>query len=109
MLQQYVPHFGERIDSITEAYNAKLPEEMNAYCAIDKYLKGRGFKCRAMPTSKPSERRLVYWRGNKRICVVVYYAGGDIRIEVPSNRLEVMVSHDILDDFIRDHLSQYVE
>lgn len=95
------------IDYVFEGYNAKLPDEINAYKSIDNHLKGQGFDRKQMPTAKPQERRFLYWKDDKRVTVTVYYAGGNIRIEIPGERTEAELSQEVLPDFVRDHLDPY--
>jgi len=62
-----------------------------------------------MPTSTPRERRFLYWKDNRRVIVTAYYAGRDIRIEIPGIRTEANITQSVLPDFINDYLLPYVE
>lgn len=94
---------------ITEGYNAKLPDEMNAYKAIDAFLKKNGFDRKEMPTAFPRNRRYVYWKGRMRVVVTSHYAGRDVSVEIPGIRTEAALSQQVLPDFIDKHLGPYVE
>ena len=106
MLEQFVPAFAEHV---FEGYNAKLPDEVNAYKNIDAFLKDKGFSRRSMPTATPQEKRFVYWNGSRRVVVTAYYAGRDIRVEIPGVRTEAAIAQSVLQDFINRHLLPYIE
>ena len=106
MLEQFIPTFAEHV---FEGYNAKLPDDINVYKNIDAFLSKRSFSKKSMPTSTPQERRFLYWNGSKRVIVTVYYAGKDIRVEIPGVRTEASMAQSVLDDFINRHLIPYIE
>ena len=104
MLDQFVPKFK---DHVFEGYNAKLPDDMNAYKNLDAQLKELGFKKRGMPTAKPEERRFMYWKGTKYVMVTAYYAGGDVYVEIPQQRTEVKLAQKTIGSFVNDHIRPY--
>lgn len=104
MLDQFVPKFQ---DHVFEGYNAKLPDDVNAYKNIDAKLKELNFKKRSMPTSKPEERRFMYWKGTKYVIVTAYYAGGDIYVEIPAQRTEAKLAQETIASFVNDHIVPY--
>lgn len=105
MLDEFVPNFS---DHIFEGYNARLPEEANAYKNMDAYLKNAGFSRRSMPTASPRDRRFLYWKGGKRIIVVAHYAGKEISVDIPGIRTEARLAQTVLPDFISGHVEPYV-
>lgn len=104
MLEQFVPRFD---DAVFEGYNAKLPDEENAYKEMDGRLNKMGFKRRSMPTARPTERRFMYWKGQKNVIVTVYYAGGYIYVEIPAKRTEARLAQNTVGSFISDHVEPY--
>ena len=104
MLDKYVPTFE---DSVFEGYNAKLPEDANAYKAIDTELKRMGFAKRAMPTSVPQDRRFMYWKDDKYVMVTAYYAGGEIYVEIPTRKTEAKLAQNTVADFVKDYIEPY--
>ena len=105
MLDQFVPTFDEQV---FEGYNAKIPDDINAFKNLDSFLKQSDFKRRAMPTAVPEQRRFVYWNGDKRVIVTTYYAGKDIQVEIPGIRTEASLTQTVLPDFIDTHLMSYI-
>jgi hypothetical protein len=105
MLEEFVPGF----DSfITEGYNAKLPDDVNAFSRIDSYLTEREFKRREMPAGSPKYRRFLYWKGKSRVVVTVFYAGKDIDVELQGARTHAKLTQAVIPDFIKNHLGPYV-
>jgi len=105
MLEEFVPNFDT---FITEGYNAKLPDEINAFSRVDSYLTENGLKRREMPTSSPKYRRFMYWKDGSRVIVTTYYAGKDINVELQGERTHANLTQAVIDDFIKDHLGPYV-
>lgn len=104
MLEEFVPGF----DSfIAEGYNAKLPDEINAFRRVDSYLTEKKFTRREMPAGSPKYRRFLYWKNKARVVVTVFYAGKDIDVELQGERTHANLTQAVIEDFIRDHLGPY--
>ena len=105
-MRDAIPTF---IEYLAEGFNAKLPDDINVYRNLHKYLVEKNFKYKQTPTTLASDRRFVYHRGSKTIIVVAHYAGKDIEVEIPRERTSARLAQDTLNDFIRDHVEPYVE
>ena len=101
-MEQIVPSF---IEYVAEGYNAKLPDELNAFKTLDAYLTSNNYQKREMPTSASHTRRFVYWRENSTIVVTAEYAGKDIYVVDRATKTEAKLNSNTLPDFISRHLT----
>lgn len=102
-MEKIVPTMEEYL---LEGYNAKLPDELNAFKLLDSHLSDMKYHRREMPSAQPHIRRFLYFKDGSVIVVTVEYAGKDIYVINRDTKSEAKLNAETLPYFISKHIMQ---